>query len=847
MSRRPGSVAAVVLVVLSVLAGPVAVTPARAGTLSDVHVTATPAGPATTATWTVNATADSDLGGQSLTGIRINTDAAGDPEFSNVSRADIVRTTIAGEPYNGSVSGVSTENNGETLVISYDGSGQGIETGDGIEVVFEDGVTPSAPGSYEFRIGVDGTSSGSANLTVEGPVTNRDTGEQFATIGGAVADADTDDGDTVAVAGGTYAERVRVNESVTLVATGDATLTGEAGTALTVTESDTTVRGFTVRGGETGVAVGAADVQLTELTVARTGTAVRITEGDGTSLTDSVLRSNDRGVAVSEDAGRSTIRGTEFLGNGIGVANDGGAIVDARRNWWGAPSGPGGEGPGTGDPVRGDVRYDPWLQPDVAVEPAAVAFGNVTVGDRERETIRVRNRGNRTLSVDGALLRGQNASQYALVDGGDGATLDPGESRAVAVAFAPERAGPLDAELAIRSDDPESPSTVALTGTGESTGNETTTTNDSAGNETSATNDSDGTTSTNESTGEDEETGDAEDGQADDGGETSVRVDRTDETGPTRSVNVTVRDADALETVSVNTSVGTAASNVTVEQVNVTPSRAGNFSLNVTVSPERLSTTPEFTPDSVDAVGYVNVSHDISDADITQVSFRHRVPKRTLNESGVPPDEVALYRYHDGSWNALNTTLVNETADAYVYRTISPGLSEFGEGVQYPDISIAQATVSVRQVSIDEEIRVPVRVTNEGPADGAYTARLLVNGSSVAARDLTVPANGTRQVTFQRTFDRTARYTVEVNNVSAGTVVVYDPQQGTPSATPTPVPSTGTTTPTATASPTARRGGSATPGGGLVAGVGAVPIAVVGGGAIAALLLVAVGRSLGPE
>lgn len=842
MSRRPGSVAAVVLVVLSVFAGPVAVTPASAGTLSDVRVTATPAGPATTATWIMNATADSDLGGQSLTGIRVNADAAGDPSFSNVSREDIRRTTIAGEAYNGTVSGVSTENNGETLVISYDGSGQGIETGEEITVVFDDGVTPSAPGSYEFRIGVDGTSSGTGTLTVEGPVTNRDTGEQFATISGAFADEDTDDGDTVAVAAGTYGEQVEINESVTLVATGDATLVGGEDPALTVRAADTTVRGFTVRGG-TGIAVDAADVRLAALSVERTGTAIRITQGDGTRLTDSVLRASDRGVAVAEAAGRSTIRGTEFLDNGVGVVNDDGATVDARRNWWGAASGPGGEGPGTGDPVRGDVRYDPWVHPEVAVEPRAEAFGNVTVGEREHETVRVSNRGNRTLSVDGAVLRGRNASQYTVTDGGDAAQLDPGESRTVAVAFSPERAGPLDAELAIRSDDVDSPATVTLTGTGEPTGNES-----AAGNERDTTNESDGTTPTNESGGT------AGDGETDDEDGPRVRVDRTDETGPTRSVNVTVCDAAAFETVSLNTSVGTAASNVTVERINITPSRAGNFSLNVTVSPERLSTTPAFTPDSVDAVGYVNVSHDIADADITQVSFRHRVPKRTLNESGVPPDEVALYRYRNGSWNALPTTLVDETETAYVYRTVSPGLSEFGEGVQYPDISIADATVSVRSVSIDEEIRVPVRVTNEGPADGAYTVRLLVNGSGVATRDLTVPANGTRQVTFQRSFDRTARYTVEVNNVSAGTVVVYDPQQGTPSATPTPPPSTGTTratptvtTTTTTATPTARGGGSPTPEGGLLAGVGAVPVAVVGGGAVAVLLLVVVARSLGPE
>ena len=35
--------------------------------------------------------------------------------------------------------------------------------------------------------------------------------------------------------------------------------------------------------------------------------------------------------------------------------------IDAEYNWWGDPSGPGGVGPGTGDPVSDYVDYDPWL------------------------------------------------------------------------------------------------------------------------------------------------------------------------------------------------------------------------------------------------------------------------------------------------------------------------------------------------------------------------------------------------------------------------------------------------------------------------------------------------------
>lgn len=36
------------------------------------------------------------------------------------------------------------------------------------------------------------------------------------------------------------------------------------------------------------------------------------------------------------------------------------AVLPATGNWWGAASGPGGEGPGTGDAVFGDVAFEPW-------------------------------------------------------------------------------------------------------------------------------------------------------------------------------------------------------------------------------------------------------------------------------------------------------------------------------------------------------------------------------------------------------------------------------------------------------------------------------------------------------
>ncbi|MFC7138102.1 PGF-pre-PGF domain-containing protein [Halobaculum litoreum] len=58
--------------------------------------------------------------------------------------------------------------------------------------------------------------------------------------------------------------------------------------------------------------------------------------------------------------------------------------------------------------------------------------------------------------------------------------------------------------------------------------------------------------------------------------------------------------------------------------------------------------------------------------------------KETLADRGVAPEDVQLYRYHDGSWNGLATSVTGESPDAYTFRADSPGLSMFAIGERGP-------------------------------------------------------------------------------------------------------------------------------------------------------------------
>ena len=107
----------------------------------------------------------------------------------------------------------------------------------------------------------------------------------------------------------------------------------------------------------------------------------------------------DWGVIAYEDGGTvaSTVTGNSIYGNtsyGFYTNAIAKATQDASGNWWGHASGPGGDGPGSGDAVAGAVDYSPWYADMPGTTPmpygtddsiqdaidAAVAGSVITVG-----------------------------------------------------------------------------------------------------------------------------------------------------------------------------------------------------------------------------------------------------------------------------------------------------------------------------------------------------------------------------------------------------------------------------------------------------------------------------------
>ncbi|HMB93893.1 MAG TPA: right-handed parallel beta-helix repeat-containing protein [Rhodothermales bacterium] len=120
-----------------------------------------------------------------------------------------------------------------------------------------------------------------------------------------------------------------------------------------------------------------------------TSTGIHLTASSATI--EGNLLTDDAGDAITlEDGSTATVTGNNIFGNaGMGLNNlTPSVMVTATGNWWGDASGPGGEGPGTGDEVSAGVDMAGWLDEMVAVVAAAEA-DEILLPTGEADTISV--------------------------------------------------------------------------------------------------------------------------------------------------------------------------------------------------------------------------------------------------------------------------------------------------------------------------------------------------------------------------------------------------------------------------------------------------------------------------
>ncbi|WP_165394898.1 NosD domain-containing protein [Methanofollis fontis] len=111
-------------------------------------------------------------------------------------------------------------------------------------------------------------------------------------------------------------------------------------------------------------------------------------------------------------------------------------------------------------------------------------------------------------------------------------------------------------------------------------------------------------------------------------------------------------------------------------------------------------------PDGLDGPVYQYLAADLTyttDAAIAEAVFTFDVPAAWLEEQGLTPEGITLWRYHEGAWLALPTVLIGEEGGRYVYRATSPGFSYFAVAAG----EAAEVAASVPPVEAEIQVITP--------------------------------------------------------------------------------------------------------------------------------------------
>ncbi|SHK53423.1 PGF-pre-PGF domain-containing protein [Haladaptatus paucihalophilus DX253] len=238
--------------------------------------------------------------------------------------------------------------------------------------------------------------------------------------------------------------------------------------------------------------------------------------------------------------------------------------------------------------------------------------------------------------------------------------------------------------------------------------------------------------------------------------------------GTNETTNVSVRNADANQRVGVAFGNETGSNGVNLSRLNLTVERPMDYSLTVNASAARLGDASDF---GGHAVGFVEVDHSVRDADIDGAGLTFRIDTRRFEETGMDATEAVVYRYHGGRWNALDTSVVGRDGGEYVLRADSPGLSVFAVGLRDADLlSVTGASLSKPSAAVGAPVTASATITNRGNWLANDSLAVTANGTTLAARTVTIPAGETVTVTFDVTRDHPGTYGIAIDDVSAGTV-----------------------------------------------------------------------------
>lgn len=201
----------------------------------------------------------------------------------------------------------------------------------------------------------------------------------------------------------------------------------------------------------------------------------------------------------------------------------------------------------------------------------------------------------------------------------------------------------------------------------------------------------------------------------------------------------------------------TRESGVAFTGLQVLPATTDNFWITANVSANWTSLDSEqgipALHDSVIGIQplqYIDLESNLSGGDVGGATVEFAVQKSRINGFGANASDVVLFQYESSQWLPVRTSQIEETLTTYRYRADTTGLSLFAVGVNRPEFTIIDVSVSENAVRVDERVDIAVEVNNIGRAAGTYTVNLQMDGQSVDQQSVRIAAGGKKTVIFNR-------------------------------------------------------------------------------------------------
>ena len=269
---------------------------------------------------------------------------------------------------------------------------------------------------------------------------------------------------------------------------------------------------------------------------------------------------------------------------------------------------------------------------------------------------------------------------------------------------------------------------------------------------------------------------------------------KTDVDDSKDGVHVDVDGAKGDEPLTVELPTGTQTGDglTAYESITVTLVQDGDYDMTLNALEEAPDgvTAPTIESAGFEPLSYLIVDHpELSDDEIADAEFTFSIQQDRLDALDADASAVQIYRYDDGSWATVDTTVVEETDDAVRFRASDGGLSTFVVAIDRPSVGLTDLSVSQDSIAPGESVEITATIENDGRASAVNSVELGVDGETVDTRDVTMEANSERSITFERTFSESGTHTISVNGQEVEIVVQSD-ETSMSTATPEETPAT---------------------------------------------------------